>query len=138
LGELRLRQGDPAKALELADECLKLAESTTSRKNIIKGCRLRGQVFLAQDKLSEAEVALEKALAVAKEIGNPPQLWKTHEALAALFERKREFDKAKAAYASALEVIDCVAARLQESKLRETFLSAAPVKQLRAKLAPRT
>jgi class 3 adenylate cyclase/tetratricopeptide (TPR) repeat protein len=138
LGELRLRQGDLAKALELADECLKLAESTTSRKNIVKGCRLRGQVFLAQDKLPEAEVALEKALAVAKEIGNPPQLWKTYEALAALFERKGEFDKAKVAYASALEVIDGVAARLQESKLRETFLSAAPVKQLRAKLAPST
>jgi tetratricopeptide (TPR) repeat protein len=39
LGELWLTKGDAAQALEFAEECLKLAEPTMSRKNLVKGWR---------------------------------------------------------------------------------------------------
>ena len=77
LGELRLTKGDAAQALECADECLKLAEPTMSRKNLVKGWRLQGQALLAQGQGEQAEAALSRALTIAQEIGNPPQLWKT-------------------------------------------------------------
>jgi hypothetical protein len=71
---------------------------------------------------------------VAREIGNPPQLWKTYQALGALYESQGDPGRARAAYRSAMEVIDGVAARLQNQELRRTFLQAQPVQELRARL----
>jgi class 3 adenylate cyclase/tetratricopeptide (TPR) repeat protein len=134
LGELWLARGDAARALEFADGCLKLAEPTVSRKNLVKGWRLKGQALLAQSQGEEAEAALARALTIAREIGNPPQLWKTYQALGALYEWQADPGRARAAYRSAIEVIEEVAARLQNQELRRTFLQARPVQELRARL----
>ena len=115
----------------LADECLELAEPTETRKNIVKGRRLRGQVFLAQGKLVEADRELTTALEVAREIGNPPQVWKTHVALGDLREAQGRAAEARRAYRDALAVIDGVAARLSDESLRETFLSSDHVRDIR-------
>jgi tetratricopeptide (TPR) repeat protein len=131
LGELWLKKGDAEKALMFADECLKIAEPTTSRKNLVKGWRLKGQAFLALERLPEAEEALQKALTIGREIGNPPQLWKTNQALGELYERMGEPDQAGTAYASAIQVIEEVASRLQDQELKQTFLAARPVQQIR-------
>jgi hypothetical protein len=71
---------------------------------------------------------------MAQEIGNPPQLWKTYQALGALCEWQADLGGARAAYRSAMEVIEGVAARLQDQELRRTFLHARPVQELRARL----
>lgn len=134
LGVLWLKKGDPEKALAFAAECLDVAEPTSSRKNIVKGWRLRGQAYLAQDKIEEAESALTKALTVAREIGNPPQLWKTYRALGELYERKRDLNQARYAYASAGQVIEDTASRLQDSVINQTFLSARQVTEIRESL----
>lgn len=134
LGELWLIKGDAVQALEFAEECLKLAEPTLSRKNLVKGWRLKGQALLAQRQGEAAEEALSRALTVAQEIGNPPQLWKTYQALGALYEWQADLEHARATYRSAIEVVEGVAARLQNQELRRTFLLARPVQELRARL----
>jgi predicted ATPase/class 3 adenylate cyclase len=134
LGELWLAKGDAGQALVFAEECLKLAEPTASRKNLVKGWRLKGQALLAQGQGEQAEAALSRALTMAREIGNPPQLWKTFQALGALYEARADPGGARAAYRSAMEVIEGVAARLQNQALRRTFLQAQPVQELRARL----
>jgi tetratricopeptide (TPR) repeat protein len=134
LGELWLTKGDTEKALQFAEECLQLAESTESRKNIIKGWRLQGQAYCLQEKRAEAEAVLQKALALAKEIGNPPQLWKTYQALGELYEKQEARGRARSAYTSALEVIDGVANRLQDQGLKRTFLAAKPVQGIQERL----
>jgi tetratricopeptide (TPR) repeat protein len=134
LGELWLIKGDAAQALEFAEECLKLAEPTMSRKNLVKGWRLKGQALLALGRGEQAVAALSRALTVAREIGNPPQLWKTYQALGALYEWQADPGGARTAYRSAIEVIEEVAARLQDQELRRTFLQARPVQELRARL----
>ncbi len=134
LGELWLKKGDSEKALAFAEECLKLAEPTQSRKNIVKGWRLKGQAFLAQGKLAEAEAGLNKAIIIAKEIGNPPQLWKTYQALGELHERKGEREAARTAHCSAIQVIEETAARLADQSIKENFLSAPQVKAIRQRL----
>jgi tetratricopeptide (TPR) repeat protein len=131
LGEVLLATGKAERALSLADECLALAESTETRKNIVKGRRLRGQVFLAQGKLAEAERELATALEVAKEIGNPPQLWKTHAALGELRQAQGRSDEARQAYRDALAVIEGVAGGLEDESLRETFLGSDHVHGIR-------
>ncbi|MBI3246573.1 MAG: tetratricopeptide repeat protein [Deltaproteobacteria bacterium] len=134
LGELWLTKGDAEKALQFADECLQLAEPTESRKNIVKGWRLRGQAFCMQGKLVEAEAVLLKALTLAQEVGNPPQLWKTYQALGELYEKQESKDQARSAYASAIEVIEKVASRLQDQEIKQTFLAARPVQEIRSKV----
>jgi DNA-binding NtrC family response regulator/tetratricopeptide (TPR) repeat protein len=131
LGELWLTKGDAAQALRCAEACLELASSTTSRKNLVKGRRLQGQAYCRQRRLPEAEAALQRALTSAREIGNPPQLWQTYQALGQFFEQLGRRDQVKSAYASALRVIDGVAIRLQDQELKRTFLAAMPVKELR-------
>jgi tetratricopeptide (TPR) repeat protein len=135
LGELWLIQGDPVQALEYAEECLKLAESTVSRKNLVKGWRLKGQALLAQEQGERAEAALVRALTMAQDIGNPPQLWKTYQALGALYEWQTDPGRAWTAYRSALDVIDGVAQRLQDQERQRTFLAARPVQEIRERLA---
>jgi tetratricopeptide (TPR) repeat protein len=137
LGELWLAKGDAAQALACAEECLKLAEPTMSRKNLVKGWRLKGQALLAQGQGEQAEAALSHALTMAGEIGNPPQRWKTYPALGALYEWQADPGGARAAYRSAMEVIEGVAARLPNQELRRTFLQARPVRELKARFTGR-
>lgn len=134
LGELWLQKGDPEKARLFAEECLQLAEPTGSRKNIVKGWRLQGQAYCMQGKLAEAETVLQKSLMFAKEVGNPPQLWKTYQALGELYEQQGASAQARSAYAGACEVIEGVASRLQDQAMKETFLAARPVQELRGGL----
>ncbi|MBI3800259.1 MAG: tetratricopeptide repeat protein, partial [Deltaproteobacteria bacterium] len=138
LGELWLTKGDAEKALRFAEECLQLAEPTQSRKNIVKGWRLQGQALCMQGRLVEAEAVLQKALALAQEVGNPPQLWKTYQALGELYGRQGAIDQARSAYASALEVIEAVASRLQDQEIKQTFLAAKPVQELQERLGQLT
>jgi tetratricopeptide (TPR) repeat protein len=134
LGELWLTRGDAVQALHCAEACLELALSTTSRKNLIKGWRLQGQAYCRQRRLPEAETALQKALTIAREIGNPSQLWQTYQALGEFFEQLGQRDQAELAYTNALRVIDEVANQLQDQDLKHTMLVAWPVEEIRASL----
>jgi hypothetical protein len=67
----------------------------------------------------------------ALEVGSPPQIWKTHVALARLHTAWGRLDDARLAYRAALEVIGGVAARLTDERLRETFLRSGEVEALR-------
>jgi tetratricopeptide (TPR) repeat protein len=130
-GEWWLNRGEIDKAQAYADECLALAESSASRKNVVKACRLRGQALLAQGKPAEAEPQIGRALEVARQIGNPPQLWKTYVALGELRQVQGRAQDAREAYRCALAIIDRVAAALTDASLRETFLTSAHVQHIR-------
>ena len=119
------------KALAYADECLELAESSDSRKNIVKARRLRAQVFLAQGRLAEAEAELDSALAMARQVGNPPQLWKTLVTLGELRQAQGRLAGAQQAYHEATSIIDSVAAGPRNQSLRDTFLSSTHVQHIR-------
>jgi class 3 adenylate cyclase/tetratricopeptide (TPR) repeat protein len=130
-GELWLARGDHEKALLLADECIALSESTNRPKNVLKGRRLSGQCLLAQGKLEEADTEIDIALGIAKEIGNPPQLWKTYVALGDLRKAQGEPGEAQKAYREAYSVIEKVAEGLTDEALRGTFLSSPHVQGIR-------
>jgi predicted ATPase/class 3 adenylate cyclase len=129
-GEVLLFTGDIERSLKMADECLALAESKESYKNIVKGCRLRGQIFLAQDEYEEAEQEILNALEIARKIGNPPQLWKTYVALGDLRLVQKKKNIALKAYNDAISVIENVAGSLDDEELRKTFLKSAHVKTI--------
>jgi class 3 adenylate cyclase/tetratricopeptide (TPR) repeat protein len=133
LGEVELVGGNADRALALAEECLALAESTESRKNVVKARRLRGQALAAKGDLEGAEKELSTALEVAKGAGNPPQLWGTWVAIGDLRAVQRKTGDAREAYGEALSLIDGVAAALTDELLRETFLGSEHVRGIREK-----
>ena len=92
-----------------------------------------GQAYCRQRRLPEAEAALQ-GITIAREIGNPPQLWQTYQALGEFFKQLGQRDQARSAYTSALRVIDEVANRLQDQELKHTLLVARPVEEIRASL----
>ncbi len=132
-GELWLARGNIDKALAYGGECVQQSESTGRRKNIVKGRRLRGQVFLIQGKLMDAEQEFLKALEIAQQIGNPPQLWKTHAALGDLRQAQGRPDDARQAYRDAILVIEKVAAGLSDKSFKDTFMSSEHVLSIQAK-----
>jgi tetratricopeptide (TPR) repeat protein/transcriptional regulator with XRE-family HTH domain len=130
-GELWLIRGEGDTALSYADECLALAESSDSRKNIVKSRRLRGQVYLARGALLEAEAEFDRALEMARQLGNPPQLWKTLVAIGDLRQAQGDHAARRQAYREAQSIIDGVAAGLRDASLRDTFLASAHVQRVR-------
>jgi len=130
LGELALARGDLARAREHADRCLDAATRTTSRKNLVKGWRLAGEIATAARRWDEAETALRQALAIAEGIGNPPQLWQTHAALARLHAARGRSDEAHAARAATRAVLERTKAALPDEALRAAFERAPAIQRI--------
>jgi hypothetical protein len=128
-GELAQARGDARAALALADECLPRAEDTDSRKYVVRARRLRGRALAALGRGVEAGADLHAALALARELGNPPQLWRTLIAAAEVAE-----DGGRRRAAEALDVIDGVVADLADDRLR-TALQSGPERARAAELA---
>jgi len=130
-GEMWLARGDEDRAIGYADECIDGAKASSSRKNLIKGHRLRGRALMQRRDLEEAAHELDTALTLARKIGNPPQLWKTLEAagdLAAV--RGSDGDRY---YREASSTIDSMASALADTDRREAFLGSRHISEIRAK-----
>lgn len=91
------------------------------------------QLLMAQSQLEEAGQELSIALEVAQRIGNPTQLWKTHAAFGDLRMAQERPGEAQKSYGEAIEVIQQIAAGLDDQELRETFLNSAAVRSIMAK-----
>jgi tetratricopeptide (TPR) repeat protein len=132
MGELALAQGDTAKAKAMSALCLEAASRTDSRKNLVKAHPLEGEIARARKEWKEAEYHLGHALNLARAVGNPPQLWKTHEAFGRLFEESGRHELASKAFNAARQVIDQVESSIQNQQLRASFQCAGFVRKIRA------
>jgi class 3 adenylate cyclase/tetratricopeptide (TPR) repeat protein len=130
LGELWLARGDHAKATEFCDHCLDIATRTQSRKNLVKGWRLKGEIALARRQWDAAGSALGQALTIAQAIGNPTQLWKTYLALGRFYTDNKKRESAERAFHAGREVIDRIKDRLQSTTLRASLESAPMIRQV--------
>jgi tetratricopeptide (TPR) repeat protein len=130
LGELWLARGDPAKAQEFVEQCLDIATRTNSRKYVVKGQRLKGEIALTRRQWDEAEGWLRQALQLAQTVGNPTQLWKTHLAIGRLHAEVKLPEQARQAYGAARKVIDQVRAHLQNPKLRASLDHSPLIQQV--------
>jgi class 3 adenylate cyclase/tetratricopeptide (TPR) repeat protein len=130
LGDLWLVRGESARAQEFADQCLDIATRTTSRKYLVRGWRLRGEIALTLRQRDEAAGWLQQALTLAQTIGNPTQLWKTHLALGRLHAAARQPEQARQAYRVARTVIERVKAQVQNPGLRASLESSPLLQQV--------
>ena len=130
VGELSLARGNVGAALAYAGECLSSAEGTNSVKNIVKARRLRGQGLLAQRELAAAEAELTSTADTARQLGNPPQLWKTLAAVGDLRLVQGRLADARGVYGEAVQIVSGVAANLPDERLRHTLLNSGEVQQI--------
>ena len=130
LGELALARGDLDGAQTHADECLERATRTRSRKYLVKGWRLRGEIARARRSWDDAGHAFREAIAVAELIGNPTELWTTHMALGRLHSERRTPHAAQQAYDAARNVIEQTKSGLRNPRLRASLESAVLIRQV--------
>jgi Tetratricopeptide repeat len=100
-------------------------------KVIVNGRRLRAESLIAQGLPDLAEEALDTALGLAQQVGNPPQLWKTLVVLGQLRLAQDRAKEARHAYHDALAVIEGIAAALNDESLRAAFLASDHIKAFR-------
>jgi transcriptional regulator with AAA-type ATPase domain/tetratricopeptide (TPR) repeat protein len=131
LGELALAEGNLDAAQASAQRCLELATRSHARKNLVKGWRLAGEVACAARRWEEAERALHEARTIAETIANPPQLWRTHAALAGFYAEQGKKDAARRATGDALRVVDGVLVALPDEALRASLQGSPLVRALR-------
>jgi hypothetical protein len=78
----------------------------------------------------EAGHWLRQALSLALEVGNPPQLWKTHLALGRLHTETRRPEQAQQAYQAARQVIDRVKTNLSAPELLACLACSPLIRQV--------
>jgi len=121
MGELALARGDLRTARSHSAECLTLATRTGSRKNMVKGWRLAGEIARAERDWDAAEDHLRRARDLAVTVGNPVQHWKTEIALGHFLLEVRRPDEARLAFERALAALNRVRERLRDDRLRNAF-----------------
>ena len=132
LGELWLGEGDVRKAQNYHDAMI--ADGWTDKypfkKYQVRARRLNGNVLAAQGKDKKAESELKKALRLARELGNPTQLWRTRQSLGDLYSKQGRSQQAATQYHGALKVVKEVVDGLTDPELKEGFLNSAPIREL--------
>jgi tetratricopeptide (TPR) repeat protein len=116
-----LARGDLGQARSHAAECLQLASRTGSRKNLVKGRRLAGEIARAERDWETAEGHFQASRDLAASLGNPVQLWKTELAFGHFLRDAGRADDAQHAYQRALAVMQHVRDGLREEGLRLAF-----------------
>jgi predicted ATPase len=129
-GEFWLARGDLKQAQKFTDQCLDRAGRTNSRKYLVKGWRLKGEIALDRKQYTEAEAAFRKALNIAIFISNPTQLWKTHLSMGRFYGETGKQEDAQLSYRAARDVIDQIKSSLQNSDLRSNFENSTMIRKI--------
>jgi tetratricopeptide (TPR) repeat protein len=132
LGELWLQAGDMDKAESFLSELFEYqwTDKFPYKKYQVRAWRLRSHILSARGQLEEAEAELNRALTQAKQIGNPTQLWKTHQAAGNLLLKQGRSKKARAEFQTALKVVQGIAEGLTDEALKEGYLQSEPIQEL--------
>jgi DNA-binding CsgD family transcriptional regulator len=128
-GELALAQGEPDRALQIAESLLASASQLAPQQPaqaIPHLLKLQGEALTALSRLEDAIDALQRAKQGAQERNAGPVLWPIHRALARTYQLVRRHDLAWQELAMARSLIGKLAATMShDAPLTESFLQAA-------------
>jgi tetratricopeptide (TPR) repeat protein len=132
LGEFWLQKGDLPKAQFYKDEVTDHGWTTKFpyKKYQVRTGRLQGNIYAAQGRFDEAETELQQTLKCAKQLGNPTQIWKTHQALGKLFHTQGKIDRSVEQYSRALKIVEAIAEDLTDPELKEGLLQSKPIREV--------
>jgi transcriptional regulator with AAA-type ATPase domain/tetratricopeptide (TPR) repeat protein len=121
MGELAVAQRDLGTARAHNASCLDLATRSGSRKNLVKGWRLAGEIARAERDWDAAVGHLRTSRDLAASVGNPVQRWKSELALGRCLQDAGRVDDAREAFQRAFAVMQRVRERLRDDRLRQAF-----------------
>jgi DNA-binding CsgD family transcriptional regulator/tetratricopeptide (TPR) repeat protein len=127
-GELALAEGEPDKALQIAERLLATAPGKAPGQvpqPIPRLLRLQGEALTALSRLGEAVDVLRRAKQGALERNARPILWTIHRALARAYQLQRRKNLSRRECAAARLLVEELATTLDDVSLRERFLQAA-------------
>src|SRR5579859_6688856 len=123
-GELALAQGEAARALHIAEQLIASAPGEWQQP-IPHLLALKGEALLALKRLEEAAEALENAKLGAEQRQAPSILWRIQRSLGRVYHQLKREEDAQRAYSAARQIIETLAATIDEPALREHFLRTA-------------
>jgi transcriptional regulator with AAA-type ATPase domain/tetratricopeptide (TPR) repeat protein len=132
MGELAIARGDLAAARSHSAECLALATRTSSRKNLVKGWRLAGEVARAEGNRDAAEGHLRSSRELAVSLNNPVQHWKSELSWGRFLHDAGRLDEARHAFERAFAVMQDARSTLREPSLRDAFEKNPDVRTVRS------
>jgi tetratricopeptide (TPR) repeat protein len=118
LGELALARGDPATADGFADQSLAIAVPTRSRKFESRAWRIKGEIAMMRRHWDAAEEPLRQSLAIAQEIDEPRQLWKSHVSIGRLNRELNRVEAADRSHRAANEILERLLGNVRDPGLR--------------------
>ena len=136
-GKLAMAEGRLDEAWSFAMQSLKLATQTDSRKHVARAQRLQGDILSASRRLAEAVQALATSVQLAEQLQTPREVWLGKATLGKVLARLGRDQEAEAQFTQALQTIEAIAANLRTPRLRQSFLSAAPVLEVYTTLGHR-
>ena len=115
----------PKKALETADDGLLLAESKFSQKYVALNHELRGKALAKLGNTDEAIAELQAAISLSDVIQYQPIRWAGRYQLVNLYLQNDLEQEAKNVLSEAEEIVQTIAASLDDENLRNVFLNSA-------------
>jgi tetratricopeptide (TPR) repeat protein len=126
--EALLRGGDENLARE---EVSRFAErAQTNERDRIAYLRSLAVLSEWEGDTERATGELQEAETLAEKIGQPGGLWQIRAALGELYERRGEAGEARAAFVRAAQTLSTLAEKIGDEGLKESFLSAPPVRRV--------
>jgi tetratricopeptide (TPR) repeat protein len=96
-------------------------------KYIATAHKLLAEIAAGRGQLAEAEAELSAALDQLRNHSVPILAWKTYAALGRLYRRRNDDQSARAAFGQSADIIDTIAAGLDDERLKATFLNSEAV-----------
>jgi tetratricopeptide (TPR) repeat protein len=121
MGTLALARRDLDAARSHSAECLAMATRTGSRKNLVKGLRLAGEIAQAERDNGAAREFFRRSRDAAIALGNPVQLWKAELVLGDVLHDAGRVVEAQQAFQKAHAEMMRVRDTLRHERLRLAF-----------------
>jgi tetratricopeptide (TPR) repeat protein len=125
-----LSKGDSARAEDHARRLLTAASYHEARKYIATAHKLLAEIAMARGDGGVAEAELTAALDQLRTHPVPILAWRTYAKLGDLCLQKGDVPAARAAFSQAAEIVGQIAANVSDEKLRATFLTSGPVREV--------
>jgi diguanylate cyclase (GGDEF)-like protein len=126
LGETYINLGESEKAGEAAGKLLSIAEKTNSRKFLAQANLLKARSLSPQEALPCAE----KTLKLSEELGMPEFLWRAHQNLGRILKEKDDLTFARTHFQQAKAIVESIASKLSDRRVREIYLSKPEHREL--------
>lgn len=126
--EALVRAGD----IERAEEDVRHFGERIGKSRRYRIPHLRSLAVLAQfrGRTAQAILHLQEAATLAEEIGLPGELWSISAALGVSYQKHSDQSQARTAFVCAAEIVQSLANKIEDGRLRTTFLSAQQVQQV--------